>query len=223
MRAKVSNMLLGIVLIGLGIGFFGNVLHLWHFNLFFDGWWYLFIIIPCLYSILSVGFDFGNVLGLVLGVLLLLAAQDVIRFQTIWEIALPAALIILGIRIVFSGMKIKGHKAFPGKKTQTRFHACFSGNDVIYPSEPFRGASCNAVFGGVQLDLRNAIIDSDQFITCTAIFGGIDIFLPANLRLSVDSIPIFGGVENHYLAQGDDSTPKVYITATCVFGGVEIA
>ncbi len=222
MRNKISTILLGAVLIALGVGVLGNVFSLWQFHLFFDGWWSLFIIIPCVYSIISSGFDFGNVFGLALGVLLLLAAQDVITFDMIRKIALPVALILIGIYVIVA--QLRGKKAHPTVtvKAQQGYHACFGGNDVIYPHEPFRGACCSAVFGGVKLDLRNAVIDSDQVITCSAIFGGIDILLPPELRIVVDSMPMFGGVENKYFQHGGEDAKTIYVKATCVFGGVNI-
>ena len=195
MRNKVSNIILGVALIALGVGFLGNVLQLWHFELFFDGWWTLFIIIPCVYSMISNGFDFGNIFGLALGSLLLLASQDVITFGMILKIIVPAALIVLGIRVIFFGTKSKHIEFTPVSEARTEYNACFSGNDVIYPHESFRGARCSAIFGGVKLDLRNAVIDSDQVIICSAIFGGVDILLPPDLRIVVDSVPVFGGVE----------------------------
>lgn len=42
-----KNIILGIILIALGIIFGGNALNLFSINVFFKGWWTLFIIIPC--------------------------------------------------------------------------------------------------------------------------------------------------------------------------------
>ena len=44
---KVGNILWGIVLIIIGLIIGGNALGIVNINIFFDGWWTLFIIIPC--------------------------------------------------------------------------------------------------------------------------------------------------------------------------------
>lgn len=48
---KVSTWLWGIVLIALGVIWGGNVLGIINVDLFFPGWWTLFIIVPCFISL----------------------------------------------------------------------------------------------------------------------------------------------------------------------------
>ena len=69
MRSRLSNILWGLFFILIGIGFAGNAFNLWDFNLFFPGWWTLFIIIPCGISILQDGFHSGSCIGLAIGVI----------------------------------------------------------------------------------------------------------------------------------------------------------
>lgn len=220
MKTKVSNVILGVIFLLVGIGFLGNVLNLWQFELFFDGWWTLFIIIPCIYSMIDHGVNWGNVIGVIVGASLLLSAQDIISFNLMFKIMIPALFILLGIRIIFTGFG----KTMPVIDTTNAMNlsTCFGGNEYVYPNVPFRGANCSAVFGGVSLDLRGAIIDQDVCIQCNAIFGGVDILLPPNVRIDVRSTPIFGGVENKHYTQGTESSPLILIKAVCTFGGVEI-
>ena len=44
---KFGNVLWGVVLIVIGLIIGGNALGIININIFFDGWWTLFIIIPC--------------------------------------------------------------------------------------------------------------------------------------------------------------------------------
>ena len=56
MRDKISNLVLGLVFIGLGLGIAGDVMNIWEFRVFsFPGWWTMFIIIPCLIGIIRDG------------------------------------------------------------------------------------------------------------------------------------------------------------------------
>ena len=75
MRNKVSNSLWGLIFILAGVAFLGNAYDWWGgFNLFFDGWWTLFIIIPCAISIIRHGFNAGSIIGLGIGIILLLSS-----------------------------------------------------------------------------------------------------------------------------------------------------
>ena len=60
----------------------------------------------------------------------------------------------------------------------------------------FYGTELNAIFGGVDCDLRGAFIEQDCVIKANAIFGGIDIYVPEGVNVKVHSTSIFGGVDN---------------------------
>jgi predicted membrane protein len=98
--------------------------------------------------------------------------------------------------------------------------ATFSGCDMNYDGEVFEGAELTAVFGGVECDLRHAIIKKDCAIQVSAIFGGIDIFVPAGINVRVNSNSIFGGVSNKTSIY--PNAPTIYVSGICMFGGVEI-
>ena len=98
--------------------------------------------------------------------------------------------------------------------------AAFSGNNLNYDGEVFEGAELSAIFGGIKLDLRNAVIEKDCAIQATAIFGGIDIFVSNNVNVKVNSNSIFGGVSNKTKHCSD--VPTVYINGNCMFGGIDI-
>ena len=78
------------------------------------------------------------------------------------------------------------------------------------------------MFGGVDCDLRGAIIEQDCVINASAVFGGIDILVPGNVNVKVSSNSIFGGVSNKTMGYRNESAPTLYIKGNCLFGGVEI-
>ena len=53
-------------------------------------------------------------------------------------------------------------------------------------------------------------------------FGGIDIYVPYNVNVKVNSNSIFGGVSQKNRRSNDPNAVTVYVNATCMFGGVEI-
>ncbi len=222
---KISNVIWGIVLIAVGAMFALNALNITNIDIFFDGWWTLFIIVPCFVSLFTEREKTGNIIGIVIGVCLLLCCQDVLDFSMLWKLLIPAIIVIAGIKMIFKGFS--NNKAneiileIKEKGGETKVGcATFSGYDMNYDGQVFEGAELSAIFGGVECDLRNAIIEKDCAIKLTAIFGGIDILVPKNVNVRVSSNCIFGGISNKTSAKTD--VPTIYISGTCMFGGVDI-
>ena len=108
------------------------------------------------------------------------------------------------------------------ERNKNKHCAVFSGQDVKFDGEKFIGADLTAVFGGVKLDLRNAIIEEDTTINAICIFGGIDILVPENIKIDIKSTSIFGGVSNKRKHIENKQGHTIYVNAKCVFGGVDI-
>ena len=66
---KFGNILWGIVLIILGLIIGANALGIADINIFFDGWWTLFIIIPCFIGLFKEREKTGNIIGLFIGII----------------------------------------------------------------------------------------------------------------------------------------------------------
>ena len=221
MRKKMSNTIWGLLFIIIGLGIAGNVLLGWHFNIFFDGWWTLFIIIPCALGIVEKGWGQGNGIGLFIGLFLFLGCQDFMPSGFVQKLFVPVLLMIIGISILFKG-SFNGSRHVHYEAGPNDYVGIFNGQKVHFPAEKFTGCTANAVFGGIDIDLRDAIIDEDVVIDATAVFGGIDIFVPQNVRVKVSSVPVFGSVSNKTAEPAELSAPTIFVNATCMFGGVDI-
>lgn len=224
---KFENIFWGIVFIVIGLIIGGNALGITNINIFFDGWWTLFIIVPCFIGLFKDSEKTGNIIGLLIGIALFLGCQDIVRFDLIWKLAFPTILVIIGLSIIFRdalggkvGEEIK--KINEKRSGENSYCATFSGQKVKFDKEVFTGADLTAVFGGVECDLRNAIIESDVVINVNATFGGIDIFVPSNVIVKTKSTSIFGGVENKSNTNNEENAHTIYINGTALFGGVEI-
>lgn len=230
MKPKYSSLLWGLLFILIGAGYAGNAFGFWHFSIFFRGWWTLFIIVPCLASLIESGPSTGSVVGLIVGVLLLLGRQNILDGAFIGRLIIPIALVIIGLGIILSNSL---HWGFKGKDRE-RYHnatgyqgnidysATFSGQTINCDNQAFDGANVDAVFGSVTLHLEEAIISHDVIINCNATFGGIDLYLPYDINVHINSTPIFGGVTNRKRNVVSPNAPTIFINATCMFGGVEI-
>lgn len=221
---KTGNVLWGIVLIILGLVFGLNALDITNIDIFFDGWWTLIIIIPCFIDLFTDNDKVGSIIGLIIGITLLLCCQDFLSFELVGKLLLPVILVIIGLSMVFKDFfkrevsnEIK--ELNKSNKNFREYCAAFSGQDINLENEEFKGANVSAIFGGIKLDLRNAIIKNNQVINVNVIFGGVDILVPDNVKVITQSTSIFGGVDNNFNNEGKI---VLYINATAVFGGVDI-
>lgn len=217
---KSSNIVWGIVLIGLGVIFGLNALGVTHINVFFTGWWTLFIIIPSFIGLIKDSEKTWSLICLIIGVVLLLGVNDKIPFELIGKLLLPIVLVIIGLSLLFKDtmtkqLKERLEKAERGKDS---YVATFGGTKEMIVDE-FKGCELNAIFGGLDLDLTNATIKKDCVIKASAIFGGITIRLPKDVNVKTISTSIFGGTDNDH--KGGDK-PTVFIEALNLFGGTEV-
>ncbi len=222
---KFTKILWGLVFLVLGTMFVLNAFNITNFTLFFEGWWTLIIIIPCAIGLFTESDKVGNIIGILIGVVLLLCCQDIISFSILRKLIVPAILIFIGLKLIFGAAagnkasKIINEAEKEGKKPRSSC-ATFSESKVEYDGEVFESAELNAVFGGVKCDLTKAIIENDCAIQASAIFGGITILVPPNVNVKVNSNSIFGGITNK--ASSNKGEHTLYISGTCMFGGVDI-
>lgn len=218
---KISNIIWGVVLLAVGVIIALNALGITDVSLWFDGWWTLFIIIPSITGLITDKDKSGSIIGLCVGVILLLGAQDVIDFSFILKLIVPAIIIIIALKLIFNAFRPgKTEESTENKDLPSAF-AAFSGSKKDFSGTAFDGAELNAIFGGIECDLRGAVIENDCEIKISAIFGGIDILLPENVKVIVEATSIFGGVSDKR-ASKDASGVTVRIKGLCLFGGADI-
>ena len=223
MSQKVNRILWGVVLIALGVILGINALDLMEINLFFKGWWTLFILVPSAIGLLTEKNKWGSLIGLLFGVFFLLCAWDILSYDLLWKLAAPIAAVLVGLFLLFGNRFKKAAENAPASSANTPLcTAVFSGQEVNYNGQPFGGAEAIAVFGGVDLFATGAVITEDCVVKATAIFGGVDLHLPSTVNVVVTSGGLFGGVEDKRKLPPLEGAPTVYVRATFVFGGVDI-
>lgn len=212
---KNKNYLWGILIIIVGVIFLGNNLDIWNINIFFDGWWTLFIIVPSLIALIKLEDVVSSVLGLSIGILLLLASRDIINWSTVGDIFIPIVIIAVGVSFIFKPkvkVKSNGEATYLGIFSSTTEKVTKLDNKL----------ECIAVFGGIDLDLRKVEIKEDVQIECVSVFGGIDLKLPENVVVKTNGVPIFGGIENKKDSTSEKNMHTIYINYVCIFGGIDI-
>ena len=223
---NIKNILWGIILVIIGVIIGLNTIGITDIDIFFDGWWTLFIIVPCFIGLFTNKDKTGNIIGLLVGIILLLGMQNIIDFNLIWKLLLPSIIVIIGLSLIFKNTfnsKINSEiKKLNSKDTKdNEYWATFSGQRIDIPNEEFKGATLNSVFGSITCDLREAKIKEDVVINTSSVFGGIDIIVPDDVNIKIKSNSIFGGVNNKK-KNNEDNKYTIYVNASCLFGGVDI-
>ena len=100
---KFGNILWGLVLVIIGIIFALNALGITDINIFFRGWWTLIIIIPSLIGLFKNESKMWSIIWLVIGIVLLLCAQNILSFTMVGKLIFPFILVMIGLSIIFKG------------------------------------------------------------------------------------------------------------------------
>lgn len=224
---KISNIIIGLVFIALGVIFGLNTLGYTNIDIFFDGWWTLILIIPCVVNLFTGKNPWVNLAGISVGSVALLICQGVITAKTVLSLIFPIALICVGVYIIFkdafTGKIAKRIKELNGKYPSRRgVYATFSAQNISFSGEVFAGAELTAIVGSVKCDLFGATVPADCVINSSVAFGSICITLPHNVNVAIKSTPILGGVNKKRSFPEIPGAPTVYINAKSFLGGVEL-
>ncbi|MGB8474429.1 MAG: DUF5668 domain-containing protein [Candidatus Acidiferrum sp.] len=169
-----------------------------------------------------------------------------LSFSDIW----PLAIIAVGVLMIWGSLETRGalRRKFkvdwtaPGAAeafrqrivdasmdtdTSMTAAAIFGACERRYTGQHFQAGKVTAIFGGLELDFRDADIDDQAVLEISCIFGGVELRVPDTWHVNSRSLPVFGGLEDktrqpRTVASPDAKRKTLIITGTVVFGGVEI-
>jgi hypothetical protein len=81
------------------------------------------------------------------------------------------------------------------------------------------------VFGGADLDLRDAILPGREItIKAVSVFGGMSVTVPPDMRVIDSGVAIFGGrdVSGNSAESERPDSPVLRLEGACVFGGISV-
>ena len=195
---KIENTVIGLIFIIIGVIIGLNTFHITNIDLFFDGWWTLFIIIPCFLGLFKDQDKTGNIIGLIVGIYLLLYCQGLINFQFAWKLVVPVIFVFIGLKMIFKD-------TFTKKKPHQN----------IYDGKLYTG-------GNYDVTLSKAYLNEETTITISTLFGGVDLYLPDDVNIQIQSSNFLGGVDLHKRENKIENTKVIYLNARCIFGGINI-
>ena len=221
MRKFKKTEIIGIILVIIGILLLGNNYDVWKINIFFDGWWTFFIIIPAIINIFEGENVISSLLVFLVGMILFFLSQGLIAWGIFGKLIVPLLFVVFGITLVIkpkSIPKLKKSKTGPKNTNYVGMFRLINENinyDIV-------NANCVALFGGVDLDLTKINSKEDIYIDVISIFGGIKIKAPANMEVRASGSAIFGSTSDSAKGKVSKSAGVIYVNYTCMFGQIDI-
>jgi predicted membrane protein len=233
-----SGLIPGLILVGIGALFFLNNLHIIYIREWL-AYWPVILIAIGIVKLVDSTFTGGRVAGGVLfGLGALFLAQSLgflqIQMHDMW----PLILIGLGVLMLFQRAERwhartvadqplnRGFKNdTPNNANMVKIDAIFSGGKRRMATQDFQGGEIVTIFGGIELDLRQAGMVADSAVLeVNAIFGGVEVQIPQNWSAVVQGVGIFGGFGDNTLQPNLDApgVKRLIVKGGAVFGGVEV-
>ena len=219
----LTKLIIGGFLIFLGLGFLGDQIPGVNFGRIFAIFWPVVVMLIGLYIILKTRSQFfiGSIVMLLGG--LWLVDQFIDLPFSIWNLW-PLVLIVIGLRIIFPGKGGKFNYMNSSTVTDDTFEstAVFWGDSRKIKSENLKMGKITAIFGGSEIDLRDANIAKDGAnVEIVAMFGGVSVKVNENTLVKSDGLGVFGGFEDKS-AKPAKPNGTIVIKGSAVFGGVEV-
>ena len=215
---NLSRLFWGGLLVAAGVVFLGDALSYWDGGAVVSRWWPLAIIAAAAVSMASRPRRFvGPLVVGAIGVVLLIDRLELIDID---------GAVIGAIAVIAVGVAMLLGKPGPttlGDQSRLSAFTAFGGNEIASHSDHFEGGSIGAVFGGAELDLRDAHLAPGAALDVFTAFGGTEIKVPQGWNVITHGLPLFGGFENVTTGEAlPPDAPTLDISATVLFGGLEV-
>lgn len=226
---RITYVIVGALLIACGVVYALNIFGITDISFSFNGWWSLFIIIPCLDGLLTSDNKIGSFIGLSIGVLLLLAAQNVFDFQMAWQIICAVIILAIGVKLIVKSVapqNPKNQTACKSKNSanQDASHMAVCSEAIVdYSQKELEETKIGAIFGGAKCNFSNAVITPQSRINLLCVFGGAEIIVPKNVTIKSNAFCLFGGIsDKRALEPSNAANDVITINGFCIFGGADI-
>ncbi len=218
---SLPRLLVGGAVIFVGVGFLLDGLDVWEFGSFMATWWPILIVLAALASFsTNPQAPLWPLFVAGAATLLLLNNTDVIAVDA-WQVIWPAAVIVVGLS--FFLQRGNPMKAKQNREDTSDFTLAFSGVESVNKSSNYTGGKINVLFGGVDLDLRQAEMKGNEAVLDIFVaFGGVELKVPKDWVVHVNGLPLFGGWEDSTEKPTAKKAPVLEVRGTCLFGGVEV-
>lgn len=102
------------------------------------------------------------------------------------------------------------------------YHNFIGTKDIFLDEEELCGVICKNALAATQIDLSDAQLTEDAFISITGHFSAVSIIVPSNIRVCVDGLINKSSV-NNYAEDGKEDMPVLYVASKLNFSSLRIA
>jgi hypothetical protein len=220
-RFVSSQVVLGALIVLVGVLLLGQTTDLYNLGYLFDYSPSLFVLLG-LYAMVRSGFRnlFGPLVIMAVAGAWQLVELDYVAAAEIWQFW-PVFIVFFGLSLILN--QVRGQPD-PGGGDQVSALAVFGGSQERSASPTFSGANLTGLFGGAELDLRDAeVADPPAHVSTIALFGGVSVIVPPEWTVELDVLPVLGGAtdERPPRERGHDDLDLV-VSGFAAFGGVSV-
>ena len=225
-RSIPSQVLIGILVVGMGVLFLLDNLDIFDFHRAVAFWPAAFILFGAI-KLLDTQSPNGVLVGSVLiGVGLVMTINRLgfmhINMRALW----PLVVIFIGGAVIYravTGRRLIGMSPKDGAATDSvvDITAILGGFERRITTPDFRGGEVTAVMGGCTLDLRGSSIEGEAVLNVFALMGGITMKVPPDWTVAINGTPIMGGFDEKTIA-APHNNKRLIIRGYAIMGGVEV-
>jgi hypothetical protein len=224
LRGSVGRLVFGLVVIALGLVFLLDELEIADASRALR-WWPALALAWGLMMVTGLCCRRHVVAGLLVSFFsgwLLLERLDIVH-RSPWDLW-PVVLVVLGASMVIASLRGRASGAALEEGAATvRAFALWSGSTRKVVSPDFRGGEITAIMGGHEIDLRPARISGGPAVIDLFVWwGGVDLRVPADWKVSNETLALLGGVDDKTRAPEGDAKGHLVLKGLVVMGGVEV-
>lgn len=155
-----------------------------------------------------------------------------LKFWQVMRFAIPGLFLLAGVVLLFprrSRLRRKSYRRMTEEDIKDFIEDVniFSGGSKAITSDNFRGGEVTCIFGGAELNFRNAkLAEGANVLDITCIFGGVTLYVPDDWTVRLDITPVFGGFSDgraeSNMKLSTDPNKLLVIKGTVIFGGGEV-
>lgn len=135
----------------------------------------------------------------------------------------PLFIVLFGLLLVLGRTRRRNRDDTIDTTEDITAFGIFGGSQTTVGSEALTGGEVISIFGGNDVDLRNATVqDPPAVIEVVTLFGGTEIRVPENWNVRVEVLGIFGGTEDKRRTVGPGGEPDLVVTGVVMFGSIEL-
>jgi predicted membrane protein len=137
------------------------------------------------------------------------------------KIAWP--MVLVGLGFVILRRALSGERIVPAEPADfVDVTAIAAGVNRVVAATDFKGGDITAIFGGSELDLRRTVLHKQAMVDVFTLFGGVELTVPESWAVEPKVTSIFGGVEDKTRPSTDPGAPRLIVSGTVIFGGLQL-